>query len=85
MLQFLLLLEKFLACATELCGEPKEVSNLIMGELMRLMSETSTLAEDLTMEPKKIADLIGLLRAIRLIEVLLKKYLKKCSRIMLSL
>ena len=28
--------------ATELCGEPKEVSNLIMGELMRLMSETST-------------------------------------------
>ena len=48
--------------ATELCGEPKEVSNLIMGELMRLMSETSTLAEDLTMEPKKIADLIGLIK-----------------------
>ena len=47
--------------ATELCGKPKEVCNLIMGELMRLLSETGTLPEDVKIEPKKISDLIGLI------------------------
>ena len=42
-----------------LCGKPKEAANYVMGELMRLMSETGTLAEELEIEPKKIADIIG--------------------------
>lgn len=43
-----------------LCGKPKEAANYVMGELMRLMSETGTLAEELEIEPKKIADIIKL-------------------------
>ncbi len=46
--------------ATAICGKPKEVCNYVMGELMRLMSETGTLAEELEMDPKKIAEIIEL-------------------------
>ncbi len=46
---------------TAICGKPKEACNLIMGELMRLLSETSTLPEEIDIEPKKIADLINLI------------------------
>lgn len=46
--------------ATAICGKPKEVCNYVMGELMRLMSETGTLAEELEMAPKKIAEIIEL-------------------------
>ncbi len=46
---------------TAICGKPKEVCNLVMGELMRLLSETSTLPEDINVEPKKVADLINLI------------------------
>ena len=45
----------------KLSNEPKEACNLIMGELMRLMSDTATLAEDVEMDPQKIADLIKLI------------------------
>ncbi len=45
----------------KLCGKPKEVCNLIMGELMRLMSETVTLPEDLKVSPEKTACLIKLI------------------------
>ncbi len=47
--------------ATAICGKPKEVCNLVMGELMRLMSDTGTLAEELDIDPKKIADIIELI------------------------
>lgn len=46
--------------ATKICGKPKEVCNYVMGELMRLMSETGTLAEELEMNPAKIAEIIEL-------------------------
>lgn len=46
--------------ATKICGKPKEVCNYVMGELMRLMSETGTLAEELEMDPAKIAEIIEL-------------------------
>ena len=46
---------------TAICGKPKEACNLIMGELMRLLSETSTLPEDIDVDPKKAADLINLI------------------------
>ena len=46
--------------ATKICGKPKEVCNYVMGELMRLMSETGTHAEELEMDPAKIAEIIEL-------------------------
>ncbi len=46
---------------TAICKKPKEACNLIMGELMRLLSETSTLPEDIKIDPKKVADLINLI------------------------
>ena len=46
--------------ATKICGKPKEVCNYVMGELMRLMSETGTFAEELEMDPAKIAEIIEL-------------------------
>lgn len=47
--------------AAEKCGKPKEVCNLIMGELMRLLSETATLPEDLKMDGSKVASLVDLI------------------------
>lgn len=47
------------SCA--LCDNPKEVANLIMGDLMRLMTETATLPEDLTVDPAAVSSLIGLI------------------------
>ena len=47
--------------ATALCGQPKEVANLIMVELMKLMADTNTLPEDLKLDPKKTAALVTLI------------------------
>ncbi len=46
--------------ASEKCKSPKEVCNLIMGELMRLLSDTNTLPENLSISPDKIASLVKL-------------------------
>lgn len=46
---------------TAICKKPKEVSNMIMVELMRLLSETNTLPESLNMDPAKLAALIDLI------------------------
>ena len=52
--------------ATKICGKPKEVCNYVMGELMRLMSETGTLAEELEMDPAKIAEIIELVTSAKI-------------------
>lgn len=44
-----------------LCGKPKEVSNWLMVETMRLLKEEEMDAEDLLLEPKKLASLIALI------------------------
>ena len=44
-----------------LCGKPKEVSNWLMVETMRLLKEAEMDAEDLLLEPKKLASLITLI------------------------
>nr|MDE7326560.1 Asp-tRNA(Asn)/Glu-tRNA(Gln) amidotransferase subunit GatB [Lachnospiraceae bacterium] len=44
-----------------LCNKPKEVSNWLMVETMRLLRETETDAEELLLEPKKLASLIMLI------------------------
>ena len=43
-----------------LCGKPKEVSNWLMTEAMRLLKEKEQEAEDLKFSPENLAKLIGL-------------------------
>ena len=45
---------------TALCGQPKKVSNWLMGETMRLMKEKDVDAEDLRFSPENLAKLIAL-------------------------
>ncbi len=45
---------------TALCGEPKEVCNLIIGELMRLITESQTAADKIYVDPGKMAEIIKL-------------------------
>lgn len=45
---------------TALCGKPKEVSNWLMVEAMRLLRENGQDAQDLSLDAKKLSDLIGL-------------------------
>ncbi len=44
-----------------LCGKPKEVSNWLMVETMRLLKEEEMDAEDLLLDPEKLASLIALI------------------------
>lgn len=44
-----------------LCSQPKEVSNQIIGEIMRLMKDTNTKAENMKVAPEKLSDLIMLI------------------------
>lgn len=46
-----------------ICGKPKEVSNWLMVETMRLLKETETDAEELALAPEKLAALIGMVDA----------------------
>ncbi|MCL2014560.1 MAG: Asp-tRNA(Asn)/Glu-tRNA(Gln) amidotransferase subunit GatB [Oscillospiraceae bacterium] len=46
-----------------LSGDPAETSNLIIGEILRLMNKTATSAEDLCVDSKKLAVLINFLKA----------------------
>ncbi|MDE5931125.1 MAG: Asp-tRNA(Asn)/Glu-tRNA(Gln) amidotransferase subunit GatB, partial [Lachnospiraceae bacterium] len=43
-----------------ICGQPKKVSNWLMGETMRLMKEKEVDAEDLRFSPENLAKLIAL-------------------------
>ncbi len=46
--------------AAALCGQPKEVCNLITGELMRLITEAQTTADKISVDPRKMARIIEL-------------------------
>lgn len=46
--------------AAEICGEPKEVCNLITGELMRLIAEAQTSSDKISVKPEKMAEIITL-------------------------
>ncbi|MDD5935241.1 MAG: Asp-tRNA(Asn)/Glu-tRNA(Gln) amidotransferase GatCAB subunit B, partial [Clostridiales bacterium] len=50
----------FEACVA-ICNQPKEVSNWLMVETMRLMKEEEMTAEELTLSPEKLASLIQLI------------------------
>ena len=49
--------------AAAICGEPKKVSNWLMGETMRLMKEKEMSADDITFSAAHLAKLIGMLDA----------------------
>ena len=44
-------------------ADPKETANLITGDIMRLMNDTGTLPENLTLDSAKLAALIGLVQS----------------------
>lgn len=46
--------------ASAICNEPKEVCNLIIGELMRLITEAQTSADKISVSPEKTARIITL-------------------------
>ncbi|MCR5586143.1 MAG: Asp-tRNA(Asn)/Glu-tRNA(Gln) amidotransferase subunit GatB [Lachnospiraceae bacterium] len=48
---------------TEICNNPKKVSNWIMGETMRLIKERKLDAKDLKISPKNLAELIDITEA----------------------
>ncbi len=48
---------------TAACGQPKKVSNWIMGELMRLLKEKEMEPEEISFSPKNLAKLIELVEA----------------------
>ena len=53
-------LADFFEETTAICGKPKEVSNWIMGELMRLLGENDAETKDMKLTPKVLATLIEL-------------------------
>ncbi len=55
-------LVKIFEKALEVCGEPKEVSNWIMGEVLRMASETGTEPEDIKFDPENLGKLILLVK-----------------------
>ncbi len=48
---------------TEICKQPKKVSNWIMGETMRILKEKEMEPEDITFSPENLAKLIALVEA----------------------
>lgn len=53
-------LADFFEATTEICNNPKEVSNWIMGELMRKLSDEGIEAKDMKLTPNALAKLIEL-------------------------
>lgn len=45
----------------DICGNPREACNMVTGEMMKLMSETSTLPEELEIDAAKIAAIIEMI------------------------
>ena len=55
-------LVKIFEKANEVCNNPKEVSNWIMGEVLRMATETSTDPEDICFSPENLGKLIELMK-----------------------
>ena len=47
----------------KLCDSPKDVANWIMGEVMKLLNDTGTLPEDMTLAPEKLAVVIQMVKS----------------------
>lgn len=46
----------------EICGDPKEASNWIMGELLKLLNDTGTLPEDMVLREDSLGEIIVLVK-----------------------
>ena len=46
-----------------LCGSPKDVANWIMGEVMKLLNDTTTLPENMQLSPKDLAAVIHMVKS----------------------
>lgn len=46
----------------EICGDPKEASNWIMGDMMKLLNDTSTLPEDLAIREDSLGEIIVMVK-----------------------
>ena len=62
---------------TELCGEPKEVSNWLMTETMRLLRENGQDGEDLQLSPEGLAVLIQLVKSGKINRTVAKEVFEK--------
>lgn len=62
---------------TELCGEPKEVSNWLMTETMRLLRENGQDGEDLQLSPEGLAALIQLVKSGKINRTVAKEVFEK--------
>ena len=47
----------------KLCDSPKDVANWIMGEVMKLLNDSGTLPEDMTLAPAKLAAVIQMVKS----------------------
>ena len=47
----------------KLCDSPKDVANWIMGEVMKLLNDTGTLPEDMTLAPETLAAVIQMVKS----------------------
>jgi len=48
---------------TEICKDPKEASNWIMGELLMLLKDSKTLPEDMSFNPEYLGKIINMLKS----------------------
>lgn len=64
----------------EICGRPKEVSNWLMVETMRLLRETGMDAEELLLKPEKLAVLIELIDSGKINRTVAKEVFEKIFR-----
>ena len=63
--------------AAALCGRPKEVANMIMGDLMKLLNDNGMLPEELTLDPGAMAAIIQLIGENRINRTTAKKVFEK--------
>ncbi len=63
--------------AAALCGQPKEVANMIMGDLMKLLNDNGMLPEELTLDPGAMAAIIQLIGENRINRTTAKKVFEK--------
>lgn len=63
--------------ATDICKKPKEVANMIMGDLMKLLNDNGKLPEDLDMDPAAMAVIINFITDNKINRTTAKKVFEK--------
>ncbi len=63
--------------AVDICKKPKEVANMIMGDLMKLLNDNGKLPEDLTMDPAAMAVIINFIADNKINRTTAKKVFEK--------